>query len=187
MTARRLTHRFTVGQYDRMIDTGILKESDRVELIRGEIVAKMPIGDAHIAVVHRLTRLLVRALGDTATVSIQNPVRLADSEPEPDAAVLRPQADDYASGKAGPADIFLVIEVAETSLEDDREIKGPLYAENGIAEYWIVNLVDLCLEIHRDPRPDGSYSDVQTLRPGDNVQLVRLPGLTLSVTDMLGR
>ena len=109
-----------------MIALRILKEDARVELIRGEIVAKMPIGDAHIATVNRLTRLFVRAVGDAATVSIQNPIRLADSEPEPDAALLRPRAEDYANGKAGPPDILLLIEVAETSLEDDREVKGPL-------------------------------------------------------------
>lgn len=186
MSVRRSPHRFTVPEYDRMIDVGILKEDARVELIHGEIVAKMPIGDAHIATVNRLTKLLVRAAGDAATVSIQNPVRLADSEPEPDAALLRPRDDDYASGKPGASDILLLIEVAESSLEDDRELKGPLYAENGIAEYWIVNLVDRCLEVHRKPQPNGTYSDVQTLRPGERAEVTALPGVGFDVAALFG-
>jgi hypothetical protein len=89
----RPPHRFTVQQYEKMGDVGILNENDRVELIRGEIVAKMTIGSPHIACVNRLNRLLVRALGDRAIVSIQNPIRLADSEPEPDVVPLAPRAD----------------------------------------------------------------------------------------------
>src|SRR5436190_23663271 len=124
MTARRVPHRLTVRQYETMGDVGILDENDRVELIRGEIVAKMTIGNPHIACVNRLTRLLVRALGDRAIVSVRNPIRLADSEPEPDVVLLAPRADDYSTDKAGPADALLVIEVADTSLDYDREGKG---------------------------------------------------------------
>ena len=166
-----------------MIDQGILKEDARVELIRGEIVAKMPIGDAHVTCVNRLNRLLILAIGDQAIVSVQNPIRLADSEPEPDVVLNRPGI----YGKPGPADILLVIEVADASLEDDREVKRPLYAENGIAEYWIVNLVDRCLEVHRQPRPDGSYADVQTLRTGETIEIAALPGVRIEVTELVSR
>ena len=185
MTARRTPHRFTVAEYDRMIDLGILKEDARVELIRGEIVAKMSIGDAHIACVDRLNRLLVRAVSDDAIVSVQNPIRLADSEPEPDLVLKRPRQDFY--GKPGPADILLVIEVADASLEDDREVKGPLYAENGIAEYWIVNLIDRCLEVHRQPRPDGTYADVRTMRAREMVEVGTIPGVRVAVADLIGQ
>ena len=184
MTARRVPHRFTVQQYEKMGDVGILNENDRVELIRGEIVAKMTIGNPHIACVNRLTRILVRALGDRAIVSIQNPVRLADSEPEPDVAVLAPRADDYSTDKAGPADALLVIEVADSSLDYDREVKGPLYAENGIAEYWIADVVARVLEVRRRPQPDGTYADVRTLRPGDTADVAALPGVTVAVADL---
>jgi Uma2 family endonuclease len=180
MTVRRLPHRFSVSEYDRMIDTGILKENDRVELIRGDIVAKMPIGDSHVACVDTLNRLFVRATGDDVIVSIQNPVRLADSEPEPDVVLKRTR------GKPGPADILLVVKVADDSLDYDRETKAPLYAENGIAEYWIVNLVDRCLEVHRGPRPDGTYADVRTLRPGDQADVAALPGISVPVADVVG-
>jgi Uma2 family endonuclease len=185
MTARRTSHRFTVATYEKMIDFGILKEDDRVELIRGEIVAKMPIGDPHIACVDRLNRILVRAVGDDAIVSIQNPIRLADSEPEPDVVLKRPRHDFY--GKPGPADILLLIEVADASLEDDREVKRPLYAEAGIGEYWIVNLVDGCLEVHRQPRPDGTYAEVRTLRPGETIEIAALPSVTVAVTNVLAQ
>jgi Uma2 family endonuclease len=183
MTARRTPHRFTVAEYDRMIDQGILKEDARVELIRGEIVAKMPIGDPHVACVDRLNRLLVLAVGDQATVSIQNPIRLADSEPEPDVVLKR--RDFY--GKPGPADILLVIEVADASLEDDREVKRPLYAENSIAEFWIVNLIDHCVEVHCEPRADGTYAEVRTVRAGDAIDVGAIPGVTVTVADLLGR
>jgi Uma2 family endonuclease len=167
-----------------MIDVGILREDDRVELVRGEIVAKMPIGDRHIACVDTLNHLFVRATGDDVIVSIQNPVRLADSEPEPDVVLKR--ANGGSRGKPRPADVLLLAEVADDSLEYDREVKAPLYAENGIAEYWIVNLVDRCLEVRRGPRPDGTFADVRTLQPGDRADVAALPGVTVSVADVVG-
>ena len=176
MTARRVPHRFTVPQYEKMIDVGILDENDRVELIRGEIVAKMPIGDPHIACLDRLTRLMIRAVGDDAIVSIQNPIRLADSEPEPDVVLLAPRADEYATDKPGSADAFLIVEVADTSLDYDRNVKGVLYAENRVTEYWIANLVDRGLEVHRQPRPDGTYADIRTVRLGDTADVAACRG-----------
>jgi len=176
--------RFSVARYEQMIDSGILTENDPVELIRGEIVEKMPIGDEHVACVNRLNRLFMRRLGDKAIVSIQNPIRLVDSEPEPDVALLAPRDDDYASGKPRPADVFLVVEVADTTLDYDRDIKLPLYAENDIVEYWIVNLLDRCLEVYRQPQPDGSYRDAHTLRAGDQVAVQSLPGPTFAVADV---
>jgi Uma2 family endonuclease len=184
MSARQVPHRLTVIQYERMIDVGILKENDRVELIRGEIVARMPIGDRHIASVDRLNRLFTRSTDD-AIVSIQNPIRLKDSEPEPDVVLKKPRKDFY--GKPQPEDILLVIEVSDDSLEADREVKAPLYAENRIGEYWIVNLVDHRLEVFRDPQPDGTYAKTSTLQPGDSITLVALPEVTLNVADLLGR
>jgi Uma2 family endonuclease len=121
----------------------------------------------------------------SAILSIQDPIVLADSEPEPDFALLVSRADFYASGKPRPADAYLVIEVADTSLDYDREVKSPLYAENGIAEYWIVNLVDRCLEVHREPQVDGAYADVRVLRPGESISLARLPAVSACVADLI--
>ena len=178
-------HRFSVEDYEQMIDTGILGEEDRVELIRGEIIDKMAIGDSHIASVNRLNRNLTITFARTAIVSVQNPIRLGDSVPEPDISLLVPRDDFYESGKPRAADILLLIEVADTSLEFDRGTKLPLYAQAGIRELWIVNLIERCLEVHRDPTPDGQYRDILVLRPGDEVEIAALPGFKFAVADLL--
>jgi Uma2 family endonuclease len=179
-------HLFSVDDYERMVETGILTEQDRVELIRGEILEKMVIGDPHCACVNRLTRTLVQLTGNDAVVSVQNPVRLDESAPEPDIAVLRPRDDFYGNGKPEPADVILLIEVSDSSLDYDRTVKAPLYAGAGIREYWIVNLEDDCVEVHRDPQPDGSYRDVRLLRRGDRIELAELPGVAVATADVLG-
>jgi Uma2 family endonuclease len=178
-------HRFSVDDYEQMIAYGVLTEDDRVELIRGEVIDKMSIGDDHAACVDRLNRLLNRAVGDAAIIRIQNPIRLRDSEPEPDVTLSRPRDDFYASGKPRAADILLAIEVADTTLDTDREVKGPLYAENGIPEHWIVNLNDASVEVHRQPRADGTYLDVRTLRRGDTIDVAALPGCAVAVDRIL--
>jgi Uma2 family endonuclease len=174
-----------VDDYEKMIKHGILTENDKVELIRGEIVPKMSIGDLHASCLKKLAELFFELPRQLATKSVQDPIRLTDSEPEPDFALLKRRADFYATGKPTPADVLLLIEVADASLEYDREVKGPLYAENGIAEYWIVNLVDRCLEVHRDPRPDGTYTDTRTLRPGDSIALALLANVSVAVADII--
>jgi Uma2 family endonuclease len=176
--------RYSVDDYEEMIRLGALTENDRVELIRGEIVAKMPIGDRHLVTVNRLNRLYNRRLGDLVIVSIQNPVRLDDSEPEPDVSLLRPREDEYASGKPRAADVLLLIEVSDSSLDYDRDVKKPLYAESGITEFWIVNLVDECLEVYRGPRPDGTYQEERVLRRGQSTDIVALPGLVVAVDEL---
>src|SRR4051794_24819837 len=98
-------------------------------------------------------------MGDDAIVAVQNPVRLVDSSPEPDVPILAPRDDFYGTSKPRPADVLLLIEVADTSPAFDRDDKGPLYAEAGIREYWIVNLIDECVEICRDPQADGSWGE----------------------------
>lgn len=185
MALTLVRHRFSVDEYEQMIESGILTENSRVELIRGEILDKMPIGDHHFASVNRLNRLLNRKVGDEAIVSIQSPIVLADSEPEPDIALLQPRDDFYASGKPQSADVLLLIEVSDTTLEFDREVKRPLYAEAGISEYWIVNLNDDCLEVHRLPQADGTYRDVQTWKRGQEIDIAALPGIVLAVDDIL--
>jgi Uma2 family endonuclease len=176
--------RYSVDDYEEMIRLGALTENDRVELIRGEIVAKMPIGDRHLVTVNRLNRLYNRRLGDLVIVSIQNPVRLDDSEPEPDVSLLRPREDEYASGKPRAADVLLLIEVSDSSLDYDRDVKKPLYAESGITEFWIVNLVDECLEVYRGPQPDGTYQEERVLKRGESTDIVALPGLVVAVDEL---
>lgn len=179
-------YRFSAEDYDEMIDFGIIEEDERVELIRGEIVHKMPIGKSHIAVVNRLTRLLIQLIGDHAQVSVQNPIRLNNSEPEPDVSLLRFQDDFYDSAKPVGGDVLLVIEVSDASLETDRDIKRELYAEASIVEYWIVNLIDGCVEVHRQPQPNGTYSEMFVAKRGDTIPMVSLPQFALKVDQILG-
>jgi Uma2 family endonuclease len=178
-------HRFTVAEYYRMAEAGILSEHDRVELIRGEIIEITPIGSPHAAIADRLTRLLVQLAGSAAIVRVQNPVRLSDdSEPEPDFALLVPRDDDYASGHPGPLDVLLLIEVAETSIVYDRDVKVPMYAEEGIPEVWIFDLTSSHVLVFREPA-EGRYASAQTLGKGDTVTSTRLPPIRVRIADVL--
>jgi Uma2 family endonuclease len=178
----RIGHfKLSVDQYEQMIGTGILSENDRVELIRGEILDKLPIGDAHVKVVNRLNRVFTKLLEESITVSIQNPLVLADSEPEPDVAIYTRRS----KGKARPADVHLVVEVADTSLEFDRTVKLPLYAEAGIRELWIVNLPDQHVEIYREPQLDGTYATNLIVGRGGVLTPQAFPALQLPVAYIL--
>lgn len=179
--------RFTVEEYERMGQTGILGEDDRVELLDGEIIQMAPIGPTHAGAVNRLNRLLVRGVGDRAIVTVQNPVRLTlRSEPQPDLVVARPRSDDYMLGHPVPEDVLLLIEVAHSSLATDRAIKIPLYARAGIVEAWLVDLEARVIIVHREPQADR-YRDVRTARLGDEITLSALPDVTIAVTDVLGQ
>jgi Uma2 family endonuclease len=173
--------KLSVDKYEQMIGAGILDENDRVELIRGEILDKMPIGDLHVDVVNRLNRKFVTMLDESVTVSVQNPVVLADSEPEPDIVLYTRKAP----GKARASDVHLIVEVAESSLEFDRSIKLPLYAEAGIPEVWIVNLVDRQIDVYSRPQLDGSFASIETRRPGVTIQPLAFPKVSLAVADLL--
>ena len=178
-------HRYTVAEYHRMAEAGILNEDSRVELIRGQIVDMAPVGAPHFGMGNRLNRLLSAALVGRGAISVQNPVRMEDgSEPQPDVAVLRPRADDYDRAAPRPADVLLLIEVADSSLPEDRGVKAPLYAEDGIVEYWIVNLVDRVVEVHRRPE-SGAYAEVRRVGPGETLDAVALPGFALPAANLL--
>jgi Uma2 family endonuclease len=146
---------FTVGEYYRMLDAGILKEDDRVELIEGEIVAMSPIGSRHAACVDTLAALLVRAFSsESLIVRIQNPLHLSEySEPQPDLSVVRARLDRYRTGHPTANDVVFVIEVADASLAYDRHTKIPLYARYGIAEVWLVDLESCSVIVHSAPGP----------------------------------
>ena len=180
-------HKLDVDAYYRMAEAGILGEDDRVELIDGELIDMMPIGQGHAAVVNGLTRALVMACGDRAIVSVQNPVRLdRRNEPQPDFAVFRPRADFYAGGeRPGPADTLLLVEVADSSLRFDRRVKLPLYARMGIGEVWIVDLKGRALDAHRRPA-DGGYGEVATHRPGERLALALAPEIVVRLDLMFG-
>ena len=181
-----LKGRFTVADYHRMVECGILSEDDRVELLAGQVVPMSPIGSPHAGCVNRLNRILSRALGDRVTVAVQNPTVLDDySEPEPDVMVLKPRTDGYAAAHPGPADVLFLIEVGDSSVMRDREVKLPLYAAARVPEVWLVHLPADHIQIHRDPGAEG-YSSLQLARRGETVTPLLLPDLALSVDDILG-
>lgn len=174
-------YKLSIDKYEQMIRAGILTENDRVELIRGELLEKRPVGEAHVEVVNRLNRLFAKLLDESVTVSVQNPLVLADSEPEPDIALYTRRG----GGKARPGDVQLVIEVADSSLEFDRTVKLPLYAEAGIREYWIVNLLDEQLEVYRQPQLDGTYAQPLILRADDTIEPLAFAGVSLVVSEII--
>jgi Uma2 family endonuclease len=178
----------TVNEYHRMGDAGIFAESERVELIEGQLIAMSPIGSPHFAAVNTLNRLLVRGVGDLAVVSVQNPVRLNDrSEPEPDVAVIRPRDDEYRSGLPGPADVLLIIEVASSSIDYDRSVKSALYARHSIPEFWIVNLDLARVEVYRSPNVNrSSYSSVSHIGRDGTLEIASLPGIVIPAAPIFG-
>ncbi|MGI8550118.1 MAG: Uma2 family endonuclease [Dehalococcoidia bacterium] len=178
--------RFTVVQYERMGQTGILHEDDRVELIRGEIVQMAALGSKHVGCVNRGTAEFSRQCAGHAIVSVQNPVRLgADSEPQPDIMLLRLRSDFYGDAHPGPEDVFLIVEVADSSLGYDRRVKLPLYAENGIPELWIVDVDHELIELYRQPEA-GHYRQVEVKYRGDVLVPQMLPVIAIPVTAILG-
>lgn len=177
-------HAYSVDDYYRMVDAGILRPESRVELIEGEIIDMVPIGSRHAAAVNRIAQALTLTLGKRVVVSIQAPVRLNRySEPQPDIALLRPRADFYAAAHPGPADLSLLVEVAASSLRFDRDVKLPLYARHGIPEVWLVDIENSRLEIYSQPQMNGYVGTralVSTLTPID------VPGMAGMAVDLSG-
>ena len=181
-----IRRRFTVDEYHRMGEAGILNEDDRVELIRGEIVQMSPIGTRHAACVARLNEMLVGRLRGRAVVWPQNPlVVLPDSEPQPDIILLRHRTDFYAAELPRPDDVALLVEIADTSLRYDRRVKGPLFAEAGIRDYWIVDLGGDAMEVYRDPAA-SDFRAVERVGGGGTVTPLLFPDISLAVDQMLG-
>ena len=186
MAVQILRKKFTVGQYHQMIETGILTDRDRVELLQGEIIEMSPIGRQHAACVDRLTELLVRELGFRAIVRVQNPFQLSDSsEPQPDFAILQRRPDFYANGHPQPHDVYAVVEVSDTTIEFDRTVKMPLYAQNGIAEVWIVDLNAPRVEVYREPNASG-YQSIQTFDRGQFLSFQAFTDVQFQVDQILG-
>lgn len=177
-------HRLTVDDFHCMGKAGILPEDSRVELIEGGIIDMAPIGSQHAGAVKRLLRLFDRAVGDAAIVSAQDPIMLGTySEPQPDIALLRPRDDFYASSHPRPEDVLLIIEVADTSLRYDREIKLPLYARHGIPEVWLVDLENKRLTIFRVP-VERDYQDVRVIERLHAVAPQLLPAVKLDLSGL---
>ncbi len=174
--------RFTLTEYHRLTELGFLKASDRIELIRGEIVHMAAKGVAHEACITALIEELINCLRGAAKVRCQSPISLppSSSEPEPDFAIVKSRLDRYVSGHPTPDDIVLVIEVSDSSIAYDQTIKLSLYAENGIADYWIFNLLDRVLECYSDPYQSAhgkwDYRNKRIYLSTESVVMPNVPG-----------
>lgn len=176
--------RFTVGQYHRMIETGILGDDDAVELLHGWITPKMPRNPPHDSTIARCQRLLMVRLGESFVVRGQSAVTLSDSQPEPDVAVAIGPDSRYDDRHPGPGELLLVVEVSDSSLDRDRDVKAAIYAEASIPAYWIVNLVDRQVEVHADPTGPGAepaYRSFEIYMLDDAVPLVGFGASPLAV------
>jgi Uma2 family endonuclease len=176
---------FTVDEYYEMARVGILTESDRVELIEGEIVEMSPIGSRHQAIVDELTYVFSNAVGARARVRVQGPLRLADiTEPQPDVQLLVPRDDRYVGGHPTQLEALLVVEVSDTSLSYDRNYKSVIYSMRGVPELWILDVGRPRLFVMREPAEMG-YRVVMELEVGDAIAPVALPDLSFAVADLL--
>ena len=179
------SHRFTVEEYHRMAETGVLKPDARVELLDGEIIDMPPIGPSHGGSTNRLIDTFASLARKRWIVSAQNPIHLGEhSEPQPDLMLLKPSPDYYTRRHPRPEDVFLLIEVSDTTLMLDRDEKLPAYGRAGIPEVWILNLSERKLEIYREPHFAG-YASQKIVRAGDKAAPLAFPDAVVNVGELL--
>ena len=181
-------HPFTVEDYHRMGEAGILSADERTELIEGVVVTMSAIGASHFVAVLRLDQLLRAAVGGRAVVSVQGPVQFPPrSELQPDLALLHPPVNRYEDALPGPADVFLLVEVSDSTLARDRDVKGPLYARHGIPEYWLVDLNAQTVLVHRDPLPaERRWKSIRPAGRDGVLDVAALPGATVPLAGLFG-
>jgi Uma2 family endonuclease len=177
--------KFTRDIYHKMAESAIFQESDRLELIKGEIIEMSPVGLRHASCVKKLNYLLTKKLGDQIILGVQDPIKLNnDSEPQPDLVILKYRPDFYADEHPKPEDILLLIEVSDSSIDYDKNVKIPLYAENKISEVWLVNLNDNCVEIHQKPY-QNYYQSIQKLSAINIISLSNFPEVEIKISELL--
>lgn len=178
--------KITADEFERLYAAGFLQQDGRVELLDGEILIMSPIGNPHVSVTIRLIRLLSSTLSDRGLITASTPVRLDDlSEPQPDVTLLRFRDDFYENAHARPADIFVAIEVMETSAAYDRGRKLKKYASSGVPEVWLVDIKQKRVEMYRRPIGD-LYSEISVRTRGETVTVEAFPDVMLAVNDILG-
>lgn len=177
-------HRYTVADYHRMGEAEIIAPNDRVELIQGEIIDMTPIGSGHAGIVNKLNSIFAQQVRHNMIVSTQNPVVLNDfSEPQPDLALLRYREDFYSNSHPRAEDVLLIVEVADTTLQYDREIKLPLYARAGIPEVWLVDVEAKGVGCYLDPE-EGRYIEHKNLDDLKSVQPTALEAISFDLSDI---
>ena len=178
---------FTVDEYLRMGEAGIFDPEARLELIEGEIIEMGPTGRVHAGTVDRIANVFCRRFGERTIVRVQNPVVFTDlvSEPQPDVTLLAPRPDFYTGGHPEPADMLLVVEVMDSSVASDRNVKLPLYARAGVAEVWLANVNTRRIEGYRRPSPEG-YVESRVFQEDDLLSIQAFPDVTFTVRELLG-
>src|SRR2546427_177051 len=184
------TRRWKRVEYERLIESGFFQPGDPIELVGGQLIVAEPQGSGHFAAIRAVEEALRSAFGPGWEVRTQGPIALdEESEPEPDVAVVPGTFRDYVIGH--PARPVLVVEVSESSLALDREVKGSLYARAGVTDYWVINLIDRVVEIYRDPAPEPSarygwrYTLSRTVTPPDSLAPLAGPGALIPASDLL--
>lgn len=179
------TRLFTASEYQTLADIGVLGEDERVELIEGRIVRMAAKNVNHAIATKRANRLFIKLLSEQVIVSVQDPILLNNySEPEPDIVLVAPPDERYLANHPTPKDIFLVLEIAESSLAYDRDVKCPLFAQNGIVQFCLLNLQTRELEDYREPGPNG-YRSKHTYAAEQSFTLVAFPKFTILVKELL--
>jgi Uma2 family endonuclease len=186
MATQPVQHLITVAEYYQMAADGVLHADDRVELIEGSLHWMSPIGISHAFCVDYLANRFKDLLAQRAWIRSQNPIHLDDlSEPQPDVSLLRDRDDHYRTAHPTPADVLLLVEVADSTLKEDRETKAPLYARHGIPEFWIVNLPQSVVEVYTQPQ-NGRYQQRVVRRRGEQVAPEAFPELLIAVDEIFG-
>jgi Uma2 family endonuclease len=185
MTIAAELRTLSVQDYHRMVEAGILAADERVELIEGQLYKMAAKGTAHSAAVTRIDRVLSRLLAGKALLRFQDPVQLSDfSEPEPDVAVVQIDPLDYEDHHPTPREVFWLIEVADTTLRRDRDLKVPVYGRSGIQEYWILDVQERCLYVYREPETTG-YGVQQTLSEQDTIAPLAFPDCEVAIREFV--
>lgn len=175
----------TVEEYDAMIENGVFDENDQIELLNGVIIEKMPKGTKHATLNDIIATYLINRLGEKVCVKNQNPIWLDEfSEPEPDIVLAKPPFERYFDAHPTPNEIFLILEIADSTLGYDRNTKGAAYSRAGIRQYLLLNVQEKTLEDYREPGADG-FQSKQTYRAGQTFNLVAFPDISLNVDDFL--
>lgn len=178
--------KFRRDEIYKMVEAGILPEESGWELIDGEIIHRISIGSRHAGIVRKLSKILERKFGDVTLISVQNPIHIDEhNEPEPDIALLKPREDFYINSHPTSKDVLLLVEVSDSTLEYDREIKKSLYAKAGIVEFWLVNLQNNTLEVYSQPKNENYYL-ARILESGEKIESGTVENLTIEIDDILG-
>jgi Uma2 family endonuclease len=179
-------HLFSTADFEKMLALGVLSAPEHMQLIRGRLCDGFPLTADQVTQLNRLTELFVRSAGPDVVGGVRQFVHFADGRVKPDWILTRRDRSPE-SGGPGPGDLLLVVELDVPVPTSSGETMTPIYAENGVAEYWVIRLIDECLEVHRNPRGDGTYGEVRTRWPGDTTDVIALPGVCVAVADVLQR